>query len=67
LSDNAFCGTLRVEKQAIICPQCSARIRGLRVPPGGALRGVDLMCSRCGMTMIVNIDETSATFSGQRH
>ena len=60
-------GILRLEENAIICPTCRHKIRGVRLPPDSAMRGVEILCNSCGTRMTVNIDPTSATYSGQRH
>ena len=67
MRETAFCGTLRLSGSAILCPVCRQKIRGVRVPPDGVLRGVELRCANCKNVITVHIDQTSAYYSGQRH
>jgi hypothetical protein len=67
LSEQHLCGRLSVKGNAILCPTCRQKIRGVRVPPDSVIRGAELRCSVCGTKMTVYIDPTSAIFSGQRH
>lgn len=67
MRENANCGRLRLDGNAILCPVCRQKIRSVRVPPGAVLKGTELRCSTCGQKMIVYIDSTSAIYSGQRH
>ena len=67
MRENANCGRLRIAGNAILCPCCRQKIRGVRVPPDGVLRGVEIRCATCKNTITVYIDPTSAMYSGQRH
>lgn len=57
---------LTVKNDAIVCPACGSKIRGIRLLPGAALRNVSVMCQRCRKISIVNIDEASATYESPR-
>ena len=56
-------GILELRKQAIICPNCKRKVRGVRLLPGAVMRNASVMCQSCGMIAIVQIDEASATYS----
>lgn len=57
---------LELQNQAIICPTCRRRIRGVRVMPGGVMRNVSIKCRDCRAEIIVNIDQASATYESPR-
>lgn len=57
---------LTVKNNAIICPACGRKIRGIRLLPGAVLRDVSVMCQPCRRVWIVNIDEASATYESPR-
>ena len=57
---------LVVKGNAIICPVCRRKLRGVRLLPGTVIKDASLMCHDCRAVMIVNIDKASATFSPRR-
>lgn len=63
LTDTGKCFTLELRNQAIICPNCGRRVRGVRLPPGAVMQNVSVMCRECRWVGIVNINEASATYS----
>lgn len=58
---------LEIKNEAIICPTCGRKIRGVRLLPGAVLRNVSVMCQGCRTISIVNIDQASATYYSPRH
>ena len=58
---------LEIKNDAIVCPCCGRKIRGVRLLPGAVLRNVSVMCQGCRTISIVNIDQASATYSSPRH
>lgn len=38
---------LEIKQEAIVCPACRQKIRGVRLLPGAVLRNVSVMCQRC--------------------
>lgn len=62
---NAY-GILNMQNQAIICPNCRRKIRGVRVQQGGMMRNVSIKCRDCGAEIIVDIDQASATYTSPR-
>lgn len=60
------CGILNMQNQAILCPNCRRKIRGVRVPLGGEMHGISVQCHACRAEIIVNIDLASATYTSPR-
>ena len=60
------CAILSMQNQAIICPNCRRKIRGVRVQQGGMMRKVSIKCRDCGAEIIVDIDQASATYTSPR-
>ena len=58
---------LELKNEAIICPTCGRKIRGVRLLPGAVLRNVSVMCQGCKQISIVYIDQASAMYSSPRH
>lgn len=58
---------LEIKNEAIICPTCGRKIRGVRLLPGTVMRNVSVMCQGCHTISIVNIDQASATYASPRH
>lgn len=58
---------LELRNEAIICPTCGRKIRGVRLLPGTVIRNMSVMCQGCKTVSIVNIDQASATYSSPRH
>ena len=58
---------LELRNEAIICPTCGRKIRGVRLLPGTVIRDMSIMCQGCKTVSIVNIDQASATYSSPRH
>lgn len=58
---------LEIKNEAIICPTCGRKIRGVRLLPGTVIRNMSVMCQGCKNVSIVNIDQASATYSSPRH
>lgn len=58
---------LEIKNEAIICPTCGRKIRGVRLLPGTVIRNMSVMCQGCKQIVIVNIDQASATYSSPRH
>jgi len=58
---------LEIKNEAIICPTCGRKIRGVRLLPGTVIRNMSVMCQSCKTVSIVNIDQASATYSSPRH
>jgi hypothetical protein len=58
---------LEIKNEAIICPTCGRKIRGVRLLPGTVIRNMSVMCQGCKTVSIVNIDQASATYSSPRH
>lgn len=58
---------LEIKNEAIICPTCGRKIRGVRLLPGTVIRDMSIMCQGCKTVSIVNIDQASATYSSPRH
>lgn len=58
---------LEIKNEAIICPCCGRKIRGVRLLPGTVMRNVSVMCQGCHTISIVYIDQASATYSSPRH
>jgi len=54
---------LEIKQEAIVCPACRQKIRGVRLLPGAVLRNVSVMCQRCHTISVVNIDPASAAYS----
>ena len=63
LTNCANCYILELKKEAIICPNCKRKVRGVRLLPGAVMRDISVMCQGCGLIAVVNIDEASATYS----
>ena len=57
---------LEIRKGALICPTCRRKIRGVRLLPGGSMRGVDVRCDGCRGRIIVDIDEARAVYASPR-
>lgn len=66
LRKHLTCGILNMQNQAILCPNCRRKIRGVRVPPGGEMHGISVQCHDCRAKIIVNIDQASATYTSPR-
>ena len=60
------CGILNIQNGAILCPNCRRKIRGIRIQPGGEMRGISVKCHACGAEIIVNIDKASAMYASPR-
>lgn len=60
------CAILSMQNQAILCPNCRRKIRGVRIPPGGEMHGISVQCHACRAEIIVNIDQASATYTSPR-
>lgn len=58
---------LELKNQAIVCPCCGQKIRGVRLLQGTVVRDLSVMCQRCRTVSIVNIDQASATYYSPRH
>lgn len=66
LQNLSTCGILNMQNQAIICPNCRRKIRGVRVQQGGMMRDISIKCRDCGAEIIVDIDQASATYRSPR-
>ena len=58
---------LEIKNEAILCPRCGRKIRGVRLLPGTVIRDLSVMCQGCHTVSIVNYDQTSATYHSPRH
>lgn len=66
LRKHLTCGILNMQNQAILCPKCRRKIRGVRVQQGGMMRNISIKCRDCGAEIIVDIDQASATYRSPR-
>ena len=53
---------LELRKGAIVCPNCSRPIRGVRLLPGAAVRNETVMCQQCRTILLIHVQEASATY-----
>lgn len=58
---------LEIKNEAIVCPCCGQKIRGVRLLQGTVVRKLSVMCQRCSTISIVYIDQASATYYSPRH
>ena len=49
-------GRLELKENAILCPVCRRKIRGVRLQPGTVIKDLSIMCQGCRWVGIVNID-----------
>lgn len=55
-------GRLELKENAIVCPVCRRKIRGVRLLPGTVVKDLSIMCQGCRWIGVVIIDETGVCY-----